>query len=155
MISAVVDRCAAALDHHRVRLELDDDLPLVKVDARLLVSALANLVENAAQYSPAQSNIVVRGELDANANTLTTSVQDEGPGIPAGDLPRLFDKFYRGSNRLASRHEGTGMGLAIARGIVEAHGGTLAAENRDGGGARFLISLPVRVTDENALDSNS
>jgi two-component system sensor histidine kinase KdpD len=145
MIGAVVDRCAAALDNHRVRLELEDDLPLVKVDARLLVSALANLVENAAQYSPAQSSIVVRGELDANANTLTTSIQDEGPGIPADDLPRLFDKFYRGSGRAASHHEGTGMGLAIARGIVEAHGGRIWVESSPGKGSNFFFRVPVEL----------
>ena len=79
MIDTVLDRCAATLANHRVRVELKEELPLVKIDARLLASALANLLENAAQYSEAQSAIVVRGEIDGN--TLTMSIQDQGPGI--------------------------------------------------------------------------
>jgi len=149
MISAVVDRCASSLANHRVRLEFDDELPLVRVDARLLVSALANLVENAAQYSSPQSNVVVRGELDANM--LTMSVQDDGHGIPAHDLPRLFDKFYRGSNRSASHHEGTGMGLTIARGIVEAHGGKIWVGNSSGSGSTFFFSVPVELRTASSL----
>jgi two-component system, OmpR family, sensor histidine kinase KdpD len=151
MISALVDRCASALDNHRIRIELEDDLPLVRVDARLLTTALANLLENAAQYSSAQSNVVVRGELNADAKTLTMSVQDEGHGIPAHDLPRLFDKFYRGSNRSASRHEGTGMGLAIARGIVEAHGGKIWVESSSGIGSTFFFSVPVELRIASSL----
>ncbi|HEX2522826.1 MAG TPA: ATP-binding protein, partial [Terriglobia bacterium] len=143
MIHAVLDRCAAALANHRVRVDLKDGLPLVKVDARLLASALANLLENAAQYSAAQSEVVVRVAIDAN--TLTLSIQDKGPGIPAQDLPRVFDKFYRGSSRSVSRREGTGMGLAIARGIVEAHSGRIWVESGPGLGSTFFLSVPVEV----------
>jgi two-component system sensor histidine kinase KdpD len=147
----VLERCAATLANHQVRVELKEGLPLVKVDARLLASALANLVENAAQYSLAQSNIVVCGEVGANTNTLTMSIQDEGPGIPANDLPRLFDKFYRGSKRSASRHEGTGMGLAISRGIVEAHGGKIWVESSSGVGSTFFFSVPVELRTASSL----
>ena len=76
------------------------------------------------------------------ANALIMSVQDEGPGIPADDLPRLFDKFYRGSRRSVSRHEGPGMGLAISRGIVEAHGGKIWVESSSGIGSTFFFSVP-------------
>ena len=79
LIDTVLDRCAATLANHQVRVELKEGLPLVKVDARLLASALANLLENAAQYSEAQSAIVVCGEIDAN--TLAMSIHDQGPGI--------------------------------------------------------------------------
>ena len=143
MIDTVLDRCAATLANHRVRVELTEGLPLVKIDARLLASALANLLENAAQYSEAHSAVVVRGEIDAN--TLTMSIRDEGPGILAQDLPRVFDKFYRGSSRSASRREGTGMGLAIARGIVEAQGGKIWVESRSGSGSTFFFSVPVEL----------
>ncbi len=143
MITTVLDRCASVLANHRVRVDLKEGLPLVKVDARLLASSLANLLENAAQYSAAQSEVVVRGEIDAT--TLTMSIQDEGPGILAQDLPRVFDKFYRGSSRSVNRREGTGMGLAIARGIVEAHGGRIWVENRPGRGSTFSLSVPVEV----------
>ena len=143
MITTVLDRCASVLANHRVRVDLKEGLPLVKVDARLLASSLANLLENAAQYSEDQSEVVVRGEIDAT--TLTMSIQDEGPGILAQDLPRVFDKFYRGSSRSVNRREGTGMGLAIARGIVEAHGGRIWVENRPGRGSTFSLSVPVEV----------
>jgi two-component system, OmpR family, sensor histidine kinase KdpD len=151
LIDTVLDRCAATLVNHRVLVEMKEGLPLVKVDARLLASALANLVENAAHYSSAQSNIVVRGEVDANANTLTMSVHDEGPGIPGDDVSRLFDKFYRGSTRSASRHEGTGMGLAISRGIVEAHAGKIWVESRSSVGSTFFFSVPVELRTASTL----
>jgi two-component system sensor histidine kinase KdpD len=143
MIDTVLDRCAATLAKHQVRVELKEELPLVKVDARLLASALANLVENAAQYSEAQSEVVVCAVIDAN--TLTMSIQDEGPGITAQDIPRVFDKFYRGSSRSVNCREGTGMGLAIARGIVEAHSGRVWVESRPGHGSTFSLSVPVEV----------
>jgi len=143
IFSTVLDRCASALENHRVKIELEDDLPLIKVDARLLASVLANLLENAAQYSAAHSEVVVRGDLDTN--NLTISVHDAGPGIPAHEQPRVFDKFYRGSSRSVNRREGTGMGLAIARGIVEAHGGRIWVESRPGRGSTFFFSVPVEV----------
>jgi len=143
MIDTVLDRCAATLANHRVRVELKEGLPLVKVDARLLASALANLVENAAQYSETQTAVVVRGEIDAN--TLTMSIQDEGPGVLAQDIPRVFDKFYRGSSRSVNRREGTGMGLAIARGIVEAQGGKIWVESSSRTGSTFFFSVPVEL----------
>ena len=149
MIDTVLDRCATTLANHQVRVELKEGLPLVKVDARLLASALANLLENAAHYSEAQSAIVVCGEIDAN--TLTVSIQDEGPGILAEDLPRVFDKFYRGSSRSVNRREGTGMGLAIARGIVEAQGGKIWVESSSGTGSTFFFSVPVELMTASRL----
>ncbi|HET6960918.1 MAG TPA: ATP-binding protein [Terriglobia bacterium] len=151
MIDTVLERCAATLANHQVIVELKEGLPLVKVDARLLASALANLVENAAQYSSAQSHIVVCAEVDTNTNTLTMRIQDEGPGIPVHDLPRLFDKFYRGSKHSASRHQGTGMGLAISRGIVEAHGGKIWVESSSGIGSTFFFSVPVELRTASSL----
>jgi len=149
MISPVLERCASALDNHPVRIELEDNLPLVKVDARLLAGDFANLLENAAQYSAAQSEVVVRGKLEVD--TLTMSIQDEGPGIPAHDLPRVFEKFYRGSSRSVNRREGTGMGLAIARGIVEAHGGRIWVESCPGRGSNFYFSISVEVKTASRL----
>ena len=78
------------------------------------------------------------------------SVSDRGPGLSQESADRLFEKFYRGDGRKAG---GLGLGLSIARGFVEAHGGKLTPENRDGGGARFVISLPVRVTDAQAIEA--
>jgi two-component system sensor histidine kinase KdpD len=77
-------------------------------------------------------------------------VIDQGPGIPPEATERLFEKFYRGDDRKTG---GLGLGLSIARGLIEAHGGTLTVENRDGGGARFVIRLPVRVANMNGMET--
>ena len=139
----VLDRCAANLSNHRVGVGCEENPPMVKVDSRLLASVIANLLENAAKYSPPESEIILRAAVDNN--TLRISVQDQGSGIPAHELPRVFDKFYRGAIRLMKRRDGTGMGLAIARGIIEAHGGKIWAESTPGKGATFGFTLPVET----------
>jgi signal transduction histidine kinase len=120
---------------------VDDDRP-VHLDPRLTAAALAHVLENAAQYTPAGSPIVV---LAARAgDQIEIKVRDRGPGISAGDLPHLFDRFYRGSAAQA-RTSGTGMGLWIARGLLAAEGGRIWAENNTDRGATFTISVPVGV----------
>src|SRR5262245_28037808 len=143
IFSNVLDRCAADLSNHRVRIECEEDLPMVRIDSRLVASAVANLVENASKYAPAQSTITLQGWIDGH--TLTIGVRDQGPGIPADELTRVFDKFYRGASGPVKRRDGTGMGLAIARGIIEAHAGRIWAENTAGNGAIFFISLQVET----------
>ena len=106
--------------------------------------AVAKLLANAGSYTPPKLPIEVDAE--CNNGRLVISVSDRGPGFPAELSERVFEKFYRGNGRKAG---GLGLGLAIARGFVEAHGGQLTAENRDGGGARFNITLPVRATEMN------
>ena len=113
---------------------------LVSVDPRLTASALAHVLENAAQYARGDSPIVVR--LAVSEEGLTISVRDHGPGIPSFDLPHLFDRFYRGADA-KRRVSGTGMGLAIARGMLEAEEGRISAENCTGGGAQFSIVVPA------------
>jgi two-component system, OmpR family, sensor histidine kinase KdpD len=143
IFSNVLDRCAADVSNHRVRIECEEDLPMVRIDSRLVASVVANLVENASKYAPAQSTITLQGSIDGH--TLTIGVRDQGPGIPANELSRVFDKFYRGESGPVKRRDGTGMGLAIARGIIEAHGGKISAESTAGNGATFFISLPVET----------
>ena len=108
-----------------------------------------NLLDNAAKYAPAGSRVTVRAQ--ALAGTVRLDVVDEGAGLPAGDVERVFDKFYR--VRKADRvRAGTGLGLAIARGFVEAMGGTVTAGNRpDRSGAVFTIRLPIPA--QPALDA--
>jgi two-component system, OmpR family, sensor histidine kinase KdpD len=137
----VLDRCAAAIRHHQLRTDCDEAPPLVKVDARLIAEALANLVDNAAKYSPPGGEITVQSRLEGDE--LTISVTDQGPGIAPEELNHIFDKFYRGMRPPDHKSGGTGMGLAIARGIVEAHGGSIRVENAWGRGATFSISLKV------------
>jgi len=141
IISSVLDRCRNAIREHRVLIEVDENLPWIRADSRLIAQALSNIVENAAKYSPLGSEIKVRGEVEAGA--LVISVTDSGPGVAAEERERIFDKFYRGLQSGEARREGTGMGLAIARGIIEAHGGHIRVENAESGGAIFSFAIPV------------
>ncbi|MEY2561644.1 MAG: hypothetical protein QOG51_2059, partial [Verrucomicrobiota bacterium] len=133
-----------------VRLDVPENIPLALLDHTLIEQAVAKLIANAGSHTPSRSPI----EVDAKYRNeqLVISVSDRGPGLSEELAGRLFEKFYRGDGRKAG---GLGLGLSIARGFVEAHGGKLTAENRDGGGARFAISLPVRVTDAHALEATS
>jgi two-component system sensor histidine kinase KdpD len=127
-----------------VELRLGPDLPSVYVDASLVVQVLANLFDNAAKYTPAGTRIYVSAVADAEA--LRVTVDDDGPGLPPGDPARLFDKFQRGGEE--GTVVGVGLGLAICRAIVAAHGGTITARNRQGGGARFEFTLPTTGAPE-------
>jgi two-component system sensor histidine kinase KdpD len=131
-----------ALRAHTVRIIDQTNNEAVHVDPRLVSTALAHVLENAAQYSPPGSTITVTDELVSGGLRLV--VDDEGAGIAAADLPRLFERSYRGS--AARRHaSGTGMGLAIVQGLLNAQGGRVWAENRPERGARFSIFVPAVV----------
>ena len=133
-----------------VRLDLPDNMPLALIDHLLMEQAVAKLLANAGSHTP--SRLPIEVDAECGNGRLRISVSDRGPGFPPELAERVFEKFYRGDGRRAG---GLGLGLAIARGFVEAHGGKLTAENRDGGGARFIIDIPVRVTDEKTLEANS
>ncbi len=137
-----------SLRGQEVRLNVADDLPLALLDHTLIEQAVAKLLANAASHSPAQLPVEVDAEFEHDR--LLIMVSDRGRGFEPQSAERLFDKFYRGAGRKTG---GLGLGLSIARGFAEAHGGQLTAENRDGGGARFLLSLPVRTTDADTLES--
>jgi two-component system sensor histidine kinase KdpD len=127
-----------------VRIWLPDRLPLLRVDATLIDQALANLLENAAKYTPSGTAITLSAEiLEAE---VVVSVEDAGPGLPEGDPEQLFAKFYRGSPESAVG--GAGLGLAICRAIVRLHGGRIWAERRPGGGAIFNFTLPREPAPE-------
>ncbi|GMV56232.1 MAG: sensor histidine kinase [Betaproteobacteria bacterium] len=129
------------LSGHRVRVSLPDDLPLVNIDSVLLERVFCNLLENAAKYTPAGS------ELDIGAReterTIEIWVADNGPGLPPGKEEAVFKKFERGEPE--GTQPGVGLGLAICRSIIEAHGGDIRAESRPRDGTRFVISLPKGV----------
>jgi len=127
-----------------VRVELDLDpvqLPLVEVDQDRVAQALSNLVGNAIRYTPSGGLVTVRA--GSEAGEVRISVEDTGPGIPPEDLERVFDRFWRGNNAQAKRAGGVGLGLAIARGIVRSHGGSIWAESDPGRGSRFHFTLPL------------
>jgi two-component system sensor histidine kinase KdpD len=141
MIGAALQRLGSALEGRTVTTDLPPDLPLVPVDPVLIEQVLVNLVENALRYTPVgtplQLGASVRDEM------LTIDIADRGPGIPAEDAERIFDKFARLPG--GEHAGGVGLGLAICRGIVEAHGGRIWVEPREGGGARFRFTLPLRA----------
>lgn len=116
----------------------DPDLPPASIDRIAMDEAIGNLVENAVRHTPMDTRITVR--VHRRSSLLTITVEDDGPGIPAADLSRLFQPFER-ARGLRDRR-GTGLGLAVANALVQGHGGTLSASNREDGGARFTIELP-------------
>ena len=142
VVGSALAACAPVLQGRPVRVALADDLPLLHLDAVLFERVLVNLLENAAKYTPPGSAIEI-GAM-AEPATVTLHVDDHGPGLPPGREEALFDKFERGHKEGAT--PGVGLGLAIARAIVQAHGGSIAAANRLGpagiDGARFSIRLP-------------
>jgi two-component system sensor histidine kinase KdpD len=132
------ERLRHAATEHRLTVEIPDELSPAFIDPVELDQVVANLVENALKYTPAGGE--VRLAVREDDHTLEVSVEDNGPGIPAGSLSRLFEPFYRAPGAGAVR--GSGLGLAVARGLVLAHGGTIHAENRESGGARFVVRIP-------------
>ncbi len=132
-----------ALNGRVIDVRLPENLPLVRIDAALMERVFANLMENALKYAPADSPIEVTAS--TAATTLTVSVADRGPGLPAQDVETLFDKFTRGEQESAK--PGVGLGLSICKAIVEAHKGKIYAAHRPGGGAVFSFDLPLSAVD--------
>ena len=138
IVGSALARLDAKLGEREVKLDLPENLPLVSVDPVLFEQVFVNLIENAVKYSGSESPIEVRARREDG--TVVIEVADRGPGLPPGDETRVFEKFYRGPR---VRSGGVGLGLPICLGIVQAHGGSLLAANRDGGGAVFTICMPL------------
>ncbi len=139
IIGGTLTRMRKQLEGRVVNAKLPDGLCLVCVDAVLIEQVLVNLLENACKYTPMGSPIDIIAEL--SAHTLKVTVADRGPGIPSGEEEKLFDKFYRVHRE--GTQSGVGLGLAICKAIIIAHGGVIGAANRQGGGAQFFFLLPV------------
>jgi two-component system sensor histidine kinase KdpD len=129
-----------------VRVDVPASLPLVEVDFALVEHVFINLLENAAKYSPAGSEIAI--EVRAGRDALRATVADCGPSIPEYEREHVFEKFYRLA--YARGMDGTGLGLSICRGIVEAHGGAIWLDRSGGPGNRFVFSLPLPQVAEGA-----
>ncbi|OXI21699.1 DUF4118 domain-containing protein [Burkholderia sp. AU15512] len=149
-VGAALAACKRVLARHPARVVLPADLPLLQMDAVLMERLFTNLFENAAKYTPADTPLDIGAERvsDDGLPFVRVLVDDYGPGLPAGMETRIFDKFTRGEKESAT--PGIGLGLAICRAIVEAHGGKIGAFNRtapDGHvtGARFWFTLPVET----------
>jgi K+-sensing histidine kinase KdpD len=145
IIRAALRRATPQTRNHRIEVWLDDELPAVHVDERAVAEVVYNLIDNAAKYSPADTQIRVSAKSE-EAGTVRIIVEDEGSGIPNELHERVFEKFFRAIQHgdSAKRAPGTGMGLAIARGIVEAHGGRIWVENASADkGTRIVVVLPT------------
>ncbi len=142
LIGAVAGRLGPMLATHRLSVEVPDGLPLADVDYLLVEQVLSNLLENAARYTPPGTAVTVGAVAVAGGREVEVAVVDHGPGVAEAERERIFDQFYR--LRAEGRGPvGTGMGLAIVKGIVEAHGGRIWVEATPGGGATFTLRLPV------------
>ncbi|MGO9641797.1 MAG: DUF4118 domain-containing protein [Candidatus Acidiferrales bacterium] len=140
IIAAALDQYKGPLGQREVRVELPADLPPVNADFARIKDVLVRLIENADAYSPKGTPITIGAE--ANKEFVTVSVADQGPGIEEMEMGLIFDKFYRGRNQ---RYlvQGTGMGLPIAKAIIEAHGGTIGVTSQRGRGSVFSFTLPI------------
>ncbi|QQS52439.1 MAG: sensor histidine kinase KdpD [Bacteroidota bacterium] len=152
-VQDLVNKVADNLKHELLPFKFSTiiplDMPMVTLDFGLIEQVLHNLILNATQHAPAGSRIRVKFYYDNGLCTI--QVMDRGPGFPESELSSVFNKFYRGKDAKAG---GTGLGLSIARGFVEAHKGSVVAENRQNGGAIFTISIPVKIPNINTYTLN-
>jgi two-component system sensor histidine kinase KdpD len=142
LVGTVLHRLEARLRHHRVRVELQENLPLLRVDGRLIEQVLENLLDNAIKYTPTGSEIRIGAYLQRRQ--IEISIEDNGPGLPSSNAEVLFEKFQRGSPE--GTVGGIGLGLAICRTILSLHKGRIWAENRAPHGAAFRFTLPLADT---------
>jgi len=144
IVGAALTRLEGRLRGRSVTTRFPPNLPLAPLDGVLIQQVVINLLENALKYSPPTAPI----ELSASATpeAIVFEIADRGPGLPHGDEQRIFDKFYRAG---PARESGVGLGLTICRGIIEAHGGRIWAENRPSGGAVFRFTIPLEETQPN------
>jgi len=140
LVGAALEDLGSRLGDRPIQIDIPPELPLVHLDFVLIERVLVNLVDNALKYSPPNTPIEIKAHL-AGA-FLEIDVADRGTGIPQEDLNRIFDKFYRVQR--PDNVSGTGLGLSISKGILQAHGGFIAAENRPSGGTMITISIPLK-----------
>ena len=140
LAAQLVERFKTQTDRHTFAIDFSPDFPMVMGDEARLTQVLSNLLSNAIKYSPNGGTITVRGTVGPHA--ITVSVADEGPGIARADLPHIFDRFYRANSDLTKRAKGTGLGLYLAKAVVEAHGGQIWVESTPGQGTVFSFTIP-------------
>ncbi|MGH7740126.1 MAG: ATP-binding protein [bacterium] len=149
VVGSALTRMRKKMADHPVRADLPEDLPMLPLDSLLMEQVFINLLDNAVKYTP--TGCVVEIKAKVHGNRLRVEVADQGPGLAPGDEDKIFDKFYRGGQ--TSKQIGAGLGLAICRAAVEAHGGEIWAENREKGGASFCFSLPLGSESVSVLAS--
>jgi len=140
LVAGAIRSAGRALQDREVRTDISRDLPEVLADRQLIQAVIRHLIGNSLKYAAPESTIELRAW--SEADKVMIAVKDRGPGIPEREQERIFERFYR-SPRSATAAPGTGMGLAIARDIVEAHGGTLNVCSHPGQGSEFYFSIPA------------
>jgi signal transduction histidine kinase len=140
LISDAVDVFRRTRSTHRLELHIDGALPRIDADPDALDRVLKNLIANALKFSPAGTCVRVRARSERGA--MAVDVEDEGPGIAAAELQRLFEPYYRAPST-AKLERGTGLGLAVVKSLVEAHGGTITAARAAGRGTRMTFVIPA------------
>ena len=141
LIYATLKHVEENLKKHTIQINVDENLPLFKLDSGLMEQVLFNLIFNAVHYTPENSQIIIHADcIDGNC---IITVEDNGRGFPPEEIDRVFDKFYR---LKFSKTGGTGLGLSIAKGFVEAHHGTIQLQNKVTGGAKFIIKIPTETS---------
>ncbi|HSX20786.1 MAG TPA: ATP-binding protein, partial [Gammaproteobacteria bacterium] len=139
LVQRVIHSSRDKLGSTPVYIEIPSEIPLIPFDKVLMEGVFLNLLDNAIKFAPKEQTITISAKL--SDDKVIVSVEDRGPGISGDEVSRLFEKFYRG--RMLTSKRGLGLGLAICRMIIEAHGGIIWAENRDGGGSAFRFTLPL------------
>ena len=144
-ISKVIKEAAAEAEvrapHHTIVANLRNRLPTVNMDAKRIRQVVDNILDNAIKYSEEGTKVVVQTQ--QVGPELLVSIADQGRGIPAEELPSVFDRMYRIEQRLTPEVGGVGLGLAICKGLVEAHGGRIWVESEVGKGSTFYFTLPI------------
>jgi two-component system, OmpR family, sensor histidine kinase KdpD len=157
VVGDALTRQAGALADRRLSVEVDGLLPFVEVDPLFMDQILANVLQNAARYTPPTARISIRAEALSEEPLVRLTIEDEGAGVPDGALPHLFDKFYRVPRPREGSRRGTGMGLAVVKGMAEAMGARVGARRGASGGLAIDLDLPIadrpRQVDEEAGDS--
>lgn len=167
LLFGTVKKLERAGKNHRIELSIPDDLPLVRLDFGLTEQVVQNLLANAFRHTPVGTQVFVSAKIqttvaghfekkeaaadhlqtvnDRTTHQLKIEVSDNGPGFPAAEIDRAFDKFYRPES---TRADGTGLGLFIVKGFTEAQGGDVSLSNRAGGGSRFLLEFPTAILNQ-------
>ena len=139
LATRLAERFRTQVERHIIQVDFSEDFPLVPADEDRISQVFSNLISNAIKYSPAGGTIRISGEV--RPDQVIVCVSDEGPGIAAGDIPHVFDRFYR-ADRASRRTKGAGLGLYLSRAVIEAHAGRIWIDPRPGEGARICFSLP-------------
>jgi signal transduction histidine kinase len=145
LLSEAYETFADEADAKELAYELDlpEYLPHIPADATFFRQALINLVQNAVKFTPEEGSVTVGASVDIDAETLTIAVKDTGPGIKSEDLDGLFTPFFRGRDRRTATIEGSGVGLAIVKGVAERHGGRVRVTTEPGKGSTFYLDMPL------------